>query len=433
MSDSENIPAAAANQEKAETEFKKLAKQLKQMKKALKASNSQVGPEDAIREFESEEEDEEEISSFPKSVRHIETTITPPRGLVPASRRRPAVTATPDNNSSDSQGFGSPTTYGTTSPQSPRSMELEPYDEPSLILTGENELPQVAGWCSGVPPGGVGACACGYTDEVYQLIRKACVRYEIFIVTEQAFPEADEQTQAARAFFNEACEDTGCNYQVTDRITGIIKARGSRIRGVVKSMVRLMITQSYGFNPNPSGDVGKGRNKRQADRYLEDDRFHCLYPDDREFCFEHPLIFDIFEHIFFSNKKLSIGVAFADHFNPLPLPTMALIVAAIAFCLRAYQADGVIGNQQFSEATVQPLYDSYLVGLEEWSAIEPVVTEKIRRKQFKKALCGAGASVQKVTGMSKEAKLRARANLVGREVDTASESEGEHRAQSEEL
>lgn len=57
------------------------------MKKALKASNSQgnslfhvqhvhtshryppsVGPEDAIREFESEEEDEEEISSFPKSV-----------------------------------------------------------------------------------------------------------------------------------------------------------------------------------------------------------------------------------------------------------------------------------------------------------------------------------------------------------------------------
>ncbi|KZP13899.1 hypothetical protein FIBSPDRAFT_897067 [Athelia psychrophila] len=248
-----------------------------------------------------------------------------------------------------------------------------------------------------------------------------------------AFPEADEQTQAARAFFNEACEDTGCNYQVTDRITGIIKARGSRIRGVVKSMVRLMITQSYGFNPNPSGDVGKGRNKRQADRYLEDDRFHCLYPDDREFCFEHPLIFDIFEHIFFSNKKLSIGVAFADHFNPLPLPTMALIVAAIAFCLRAYQADGVIGNQQFSEATVQPLYDSYLVGLEEWSAIEPVVTEKIRRKQFKKALCGAGASVQKVTGMSKEAKLRARANLVGREVDTASESEGEHRAQSEEL
>lgn len=155
-------------------------------------------------------------------VRHIETTITPPRGLVPASRRRPAVTATPDNNSSDSQGFGSPTTYGTTSPQSPRSMELEPYDEPSLILTGENELPQVAGWCSGVPPGGVGACACGYTDEVYQLIRKACVRYEIFIVTEQAFPEADEQTQAARAFFNEACEDTGCNYQVTDRITGIV-------------------------------------------------------------------------------------------------------------------------------------------------------------------------------------------------------------------
>ncbi|KZP09404.1 hypothetical protein FIBSPDRAFT_873560 [Athelia psychrophila] len=90
-------------------------------------------------------------------------------------------------------------------------------------------------------------------------------------------------------------------------------------------------------------------------------------------------------------------------------------------------------DQPFTEITVKSSYDGYLAALKEWSAIEPAVTESIRHKQFKKALRGAGASVQKVTGMSKEAKLRARTNLVGREVDTASESEYDRGAQSEEL
>ncbi|KZP20413.1 hypothetical protein FIBSPDRAFT_538955 [Athelia psychrophila] len=63
-------------------------------------------------------------------------------------------------------------------------------------------------------------------------------------------------------------------------------------------------------------------------------------------------------------------------------------------------------------------------------AIEPAVTESIRRKP---ALRGTSMSVQKVVGMSREAKQRARMNLVGHEVDTASESEGEHGAQSEEI
>lgn len=155
---------------------------------------------------------------------HIDTNITPSRGLVPAShRRRPTVTAMPDNNSSDSQGFGSPSMYGTTSPTSPHLTELEPYEEPALILAGEIELPQVAGWHNNIPPtGSNGARARDYTDEVYKIVLKACVRYEIFIVTEQAYPDANEQTQAAHTFFKEACEDTGCNYQVTDRIAGIV-------------------------------------------------------------------------------------------------------------------------------------------------------------------------------------------------------------------
>lgn len=101
-------------------------------------------------------------------------------------------------------------------------MERDNAEEMSPMRT-EIELPQVAGWNNNVPPiGGKGPRARDYTDEVYRLILKACLRYEIFIVTEQAFPDANEQTQAAHTFFKEACEDMGNNYQVTDRITGIV-------------------------------------------------------------------------------------------------------------------------------------------------------------------------------------------------------------------
>ncbi|KZP26220.1 hypothetical protein FIBSPDRAFT_1005545 [Athelia psychrophila] len=142
--------------------------------------------------------------------------------------------------------------------------------------------------------------------------------------------------------------------------------------------------------------------------------------------------------VLFGNKKSSIGIAYADYFNPLPLQTITLIVAVIGFCLRLYLNNGIVGDEQFSETAVKPFYDGYLSELKEWSAIEPVVTEKVRRKQFKRALYAylslvAGASVHKVTGMSQEAKLRARMNLLDREVDTGSEDEDDRGMQSEEI
>lgn len=85
-------------------------------------------------------------------------------------------------------------------------------------MLAEIDVPQVAAW----EASGRSARARDYSDEVYKLIVRACTRYEIFIATEQAFPDANQQTQKAHAFFKEACEDIGANYEVTDRITTIV-------------------------------------------------------------------------------------------------------------------------------------------------------------------------------------------------------------------
>lgn len=58
----------------------------------------------------------------------------------------------------------------------------------------------------------------------------------------------------------------------------------------------------------------------------------------------------------------------------------------IGFYIRIYQEHGIIVEQQFSETAVKPFYNTYLTELKEWTAIEPAVTEKIRRKLFKKAM-----------------------------------------------
>lgn len=84
-------------------------------------------------------------------------------------------------------------------------------------MLAEIEPPQVVRWDNNVPPtGGKGARARDYSDKVYKIIVKACTCYDIFIVTEQSFPDASQQTQKA------PYEDIGTNYQVTDRITAIV-------------------------------------------------------------------------------------------------------------------------------------------------------------------------------------------------------------------
>lgn len=121
-----------------------------------------------------------------------------------------------NNGNDDNQVFG------TTSP-TPHSTESNNYEEPPQSIVAKIGLPQVAGWNNNIPPiGGKGARARDYTDEVYRIILKACIRYEIFIATEQAFPDANRQATVAHAFFNEACTDMDSNYQVTDRIASIV-------------------------------------------------------------------------------------------------------------------------------------------------------------------------------------------------------------------
>ncbi|KAF7967374.1 hypothetical protein HWV62_34463 [Athelia sp. TMB] len=414
------------NQASAAEEIMKMERALKKMKKNLKTSEmgkTSTRDDDGIDSFESEEEDIEPISSFRPEARHIDTTVSPSRRLVPASANRRALTSvtnssTPnyhldDEAEDEAEDLGIPTTATTTSP-SPRT---SPYyraqsdtpppplafnirGQPADDIRTEPRQPEIATWKNGGPPAnGSKPCASDYTDDVKRIILKACARYEVFLVTENVFPDHDVQSTKARAYFNEACNTVGTKYEMTDRIAGIIKARGSRIRGAIRGYARAKGDLVYGFLPQPTATKGVKKNKKLADELLEED---C-------FCWTR-----------------SLGRAYTEHFNPFPLPTLALIITSavqIVFHIKQYQLNGVVSQQQFSEAATKELYDTYSRKVEEWANLDPEVTLKLRERSYRRAIHFAGASVTAVNGMSPEAKIRAQMALAGRTIDVDAERE----------
>lgn len=171
-------------------------------------------------------------------MRHIDTTILPRQRLIPAgSAPRPAFTSVTNtmapldhyssNDEDEDMDFGNPTTATTSQLTAP---SYHPSRSPSPLASAlanhtVTEPLQVAGWKNGIAPtSGNKPCASDYSDIVKRVILKACCRYEVFIVTENAFPDSDTQLTKAQDYFAEACGTIGVDYRVTDRILGIVSA-----------------------------------------------------------------------------------------------------------------------------------------------------------------------------------------------------------------
>lgn len=227
---------------------------------------------------------------------------------MPAGTNRPAFTPVTntrastlydqDNDENGVDDFGEPITgtMGTPSPphyyHSPSPNGTPPSLHPAAGDT-EAPHPRVAEWRNGTTPTNRSRpCASDYCDNVKRTILKACGRYEIFIVAEEVFPDHDIQLAKAREFFTDACTTFGVEYQVTDRILGIvsthvsssigliinricpqIKARGSRIRGAIHTSAQIRGDSKFGFIPRPGSKKGIAKNKKKAELLLENDCF----------------------------------------------------------------------------------------------------------------------------------------------------------------
>ena len=91
----------------------------------------------------------------------------------------------------------------------------------SASLAPPHKHLKVAQWFDGKAPTGC-AKARDYEDTVYHLIIKACHDYEARVGAKHVWPELDEQISWARDAWKIACEAVGEEYELTDRILGLV-------------------------------------------------------------------------------------------------------------------------------------------------------------------------------------------------------------------
>jgi hypothetical protein len=84
----------------------------------------------------------------------------------------------------------------------------------------------VAQWHNGMAPTGRPK-ARDYDDTVYHLIIKACHDYEACIGGKNTWPELDKQITWAQDAWKKACEVVKEEYELTDRILGLVSYSGT--------------------------------------------------------------------------------------------------------------------------------------------------------------------------------------------------------------
>lgn len=99
-------------------------------------------------------------------------------------------------------------------------------------------------------------------------------------------------------------------------------------------------------------------------------------------------------------SKRSLGAIFAKHFDPFPLPTLALEFSAVCprliperslivhlkleHCAQEWST-GQFAAAQFTEKAMIKSYNKHLEDVEKWAAYDLSVTLNIRRKWYARA------------------------------------------------
>ncbi|CDO72063.1 hypothetical protein BN946_scf184962.g6 [Trametes cinnabarina] len=89
--------------------------------------------------------------------------------------------------------------------------------------------------------------ASDYESHINKMIVLACHRYDVFITTENPFPEAKTQDAWAVRAWAEICASAQLHHTLTDRIRMMLTGRGSHARGTLRNKTRPLIATAYGF------------------------------------------------------------------------------------------------------------------------------------------------------------------------------------------
>ncbi|TFK58080.1 hypothetical protein BDN72DRAFT_866236, partial [Pluteus cervinus] len=313
-----------------------------------------------------------------------------------------------------------------------REQEATTPEEATGTTVKRKKLELVAG--ANLRPGQRAKMA-NYTGTGSRIIDKAVQRYEALIISRHAFPDAATKAEWVRECWELTCKKEDDWYELEPEVVSLIEQRGSRVRGALLNDpdgVRAQVKPHFRFRTGGTkGD--KAFNVNRSKELMEKNTFVYKDMKTRDRYVENKIFILELEWLF-HGRKSSMAVTFFAYFDPIPLPTLALLMTMTRACIKEYETGARI-KQDFTEDENKKRYAKYLSDLnEKWEKKSPETVKNIRRRMYRRASKNAGIEQADIEeeGLSESAEAGIEAGLEGRTGNTDSEGDGDKSGDSEE-
>nr|GAT60584.1 predicted protein [Mycena chlorophos] len=273
------------------------------------------------------------------------------------------------------------------------------------------------------------------------VIVRVCLSYAVALLREDAMPATDVQTAMVAKAWREGCRVGRVRMKMTERVSKIILARGSQVRGKIVEAFRTLVATDFGLERSTNRKVIASNKAIVESLTREGDvTFHfqvCIYLLSEQILIifedpsaeigygEHKSIAAVRKLTVFRDKK-AYAARFPSAFNPIPIPLMALEFTALEHCLKEWQTGSHV-PAKFAEKDVRSSYRTHLADITRWTELDAEKTLKLRQKWYKRASATLGSTASSSTPATNlsDARLdKLRAQLESRTGDTDSEPEG---------
>ncbi|KAF7798193.1 hypothetical protein EIP86_009410, partial [Pleurotus ostreatoroseus] len=271
-----------------------------------------------------------------------------------------------------------------------------------------------------------------YARPIRNLIKLAVKKYLLHIFTENAFPDEETATLWASTAWSTVCGDTGKSFSPKDneRIHTLLINRASSARGHLRDELKPLVISHFHLKSETLKSEVRNENIKIIRKLMEGVPPQFCYkdldgPDGPRGYAELRFPLQALHTQLFRERD-HIGNEESTAFNPLPLPTLALVLTIVEYCLDAW-TDGRYNNSlKLDDKHYRPKYESHLAQLQHYHTLNPPVFTKIRKRMFDR-ICHmmktpiASDTSRKV--ISDAAQKRAKAELDNRTGDTDSGDE----------
>ncbi|KAG8691598.1 hypothetical protein FRC09_011583 [Ceratobasidium sp. 395] len=168
--------------------------------------------------------------------------------------------------------------------------------------------------------------------------------------------------------------------KLPQQLNSLMVRRVSWFRGECKKRGRPEVPYEYPFI-NPARTIEAIDYNRQLAIELLPDNFYYRDPKTKTDPYKHPAIPQFIAAIFFWGSD-SLGMAYRDKFNPIPIPAVAMTLTIMQHCLGEWKTGRRV-EAALNAGTEARIYDAHLKGLLEYAKPAPGRLRDFRADWYK--------------------------------------------------